>query len=100
MHKHILRRAVAAAALIPAAAAGVVASSAATAGAARPICPDSNGSAPGGSVYLYYGQASYYCDVVPPQRLHYLQTPSAAVCADHGGHGWTAAYRICWDVDY
>jgi hypothetical protein len=70
-----------------------------SASAALAPCRDSNGSAPGGSVYLGYS-STYRCDVSPPQRLHLTGTPSNAACQDSGGHGWTATYRICWDVDY
>lgn len=68
--------------------------------AALPVCKDSNGAAPGGSVYRDYYTTTFVCDVVPPQRLHITRTPSAAACSEMGGHGWTATYRICWDVDY
>jgi hypothetical protein len=64
-----------------------------------PVCKDSNGSLPGGSVYLDY-YARPYCDVVPPQRLHITRTPSGWACRYMGGHGWTTTYRICFDVDY
>ena len=63
------------------------------------VCADSNGSAYGGSVYGVYGQA-LGCTLVSGQRLHLTQTPSATACANAGGHGWTSANRICWDVDY
>lgn len=68
--------------------------------AGLPVCRDSNGSAPGGSVYVSYWANPFPCDVVPPQRLHLTSTPSRAACDDVGGHGWTSTYRICWDVDY
>lgn len=67
---------------------------------ARTVCADSNGSAPGGSVYVSYYTNPFPCDVVPPRRLHLTRTPSRAACLDAGGHSWTWTYRICWDVDY
>lgn len=67
--------------------------------ARTPLCRDSNGSAPGGSVYLDYYQVGFVCDVVPPQRLHILRTPSNAARLDMGGR-YSPAVRICWDVDY
>jgi hypothetical protein len=66
----------------------------------KPHCPDSNGSALGGSVYFNYSTKYYWCDVNPPQRLHLTNTPSNLACLNAGGHGWTWTYRICWDVDY
>lgn len=63
------------------------------------VCRDSNGSRPGGSVYVADGVA-LRCDVVPPQRLHVTRVPSAADCDDMGGHGWSRKLRVCWDVDY
>lgn len=77
---------------------GVTVASGESASALTP-CRDSNGSAPGGSVYLGY-YSSWTCNVTPPQRLHLTGTPSNQACLDSGGHGWTSAYRICWDVDY
>lgn len=71
-----------------------------TSHAAPAPCRDSNGAAPGGSVYFKYTTRYFGCDVSPPQRLHITGTPSARACADMGGHGWTASTRICWDVDY
>lgn len=89
------------AALLAVTAAGAVTVAApADAEARTPICRDSNGAAAGGSVYIDYRTTVFVCDVVPPQRLHIVNTPTAAACNDMGGHGWTAAHRICWDVDY
>ena len=70
-----------------------------TANAGAPICRDSNGSRPGGSVYVADGVA-LRCDVVPPQRLHVTRVSSRAACDDMGGHGWSRKSRICWDVDF
>ena len=80
--------------------AGVSLAGAGVADAALKPCADSNGSALGGSVYLYYGVTNNYCDVTPPQRLHLLRTPSRSACASVGGHGWVSTQRICWDVNY
>lgn len=62
------------------------------------VCADSNGSKPGGTVYLSY-TTSYRCDVVPPQRLTITNVPSKAACDGMGGR-WAPANRSCWDVDY
>jgi hypothetical protein len=63
------------------------------------ICKDSNGAAPGGSVYLDYRIHTFICDVRPPQRLHLTHTPSLAACNQAGGN-YSPATHICWDVDY
>lgn len=83
------------------AAASVTVAAAPAAGPASALapCKDSNGTAPGGSVYWGYS-IPMTCDVSPPQRLHLTQTPTLAACNHNGGHGWTNTYRICWDVDY
>jgi hypothetical protein len=81
-------------------AAGTVVGAHDVAEARAPLCHDSNGSAPGGSVYLDYYTTVFVCDVVPPQRLHITRTPSLRACNEMSGHGWTSTYRICWDVDY
>ena len=86
---------VAAALAVPALAAiGPVAS----VSAATPVCRDSNGSRPGGSVYVAYGRG-LACDLVHGQRLHVTRVPSAAACDGIGGR-YSARARICWDADF
>ena len=63
------------------------------------VCRDSNGSRPGGSVYVVY-RGRLGCDVQSPQRLHETRVPSRAICDDMGGHGWTVKLPTCWDRDY
>ncbi|WP_116996333.1 hypothetical protein [Desertimonas flava] len=64
-------------------------------------CADSNGSAPGGSVYFtaawYRSGAPAPCTVTPPQRLH-ITGLTAAECATAGG-SYQASPPICWDID-
>ena len=94
-----LRRA-ALAALVSTAALGAVAVATGDVASAAPaVCRDSNGPARGGSVYVVHGQR-LGCDFRPPQRLHVTRVPSAAACADMGGHGWSRSAPTCWDVDY
>jgi hypothetical protein len=62
------------------------------------VCRDSNGSRPGGSVYVRDG-GRLGCDVQRPQRLHVTGVRSRAACDDMGGR-YTPATRICWNVDY
>lgn len=68
------------------------------ASAALAVCRDSNGSRPGGSVYVRYGDP-LGCDIVRPVRLHEVRVPSRAACDHAGGRGWTSSARICWDID-
>ena len=96
MRKLITRAALAALSL-GVAAVPLVATSA-TADAARPPCHDSNGRAPGGTVYVAHG-VRLSCDVSPPQRLAVTRVPNRATCDDMGGR-YAAAQRICWGVDY
>jgi hypothetical protein len=62
------------------------------------VCHDSNGSRPGGSVYVVNGHA-VGCDVVHGQRLHVTRVRTLAACDDMGGH-YSPAVDVCWDVDY
>lgn len=62
------------------------------------VCRDSNGSRPGGSVYVIDGR-SLGCDVQRPQRLHVTRVASLERC-DHMGGRYAPAVRVCFDIDY
>jgi hypothetical protein len=77
--------------------AGEVASNEGEASALAP-CRDSNGSRPGGVVYVINGR-SLGCDVSRPQTLTVTRVRTQAACDDMGGR-YNAGSDTCWRVDY